>query len=371
MARLLLGALLLVGGCNVYDASLLGDGGGRVDAGPGGGDCEGESRVPPARPTTPDGPDGPEVIFALKDVLLDQDGERWREIGFNVDGLCSQAPDPQVECLPPNRSAEPQSDGVGGIDNAFGGALFPLVNLAFPTLQRTSIEAAQEGNGAIILRVRGWNGEANDPRVDVTVAQSVFALPAGPDDTEPQEVEVRMFQAFDPESGERLLPRYDGNDWFFLREDSFLSGDLERPRIRDNNAYVVDDQLVLRVPDRAGIVFAGEENGIEARITDGTLTGRISADRTRIGPVIIGGRWAAIDLIDIARSVGACDGSSEVRLLQNQLDRISDVRSTPGTGGPDVDCDAVSVGVQFDGFRGRIGGMTPGLPIPDLCGEMP
>src|SRR5690606_10830332 len=106
----------------VYDPSLIendaGQDAGTVDAGP----CD--LRQPAARPEG-DGDDGEEYVFGLRDVVLDQGGERWREIGLDLDGRCTVAPAFDTECLP-QRRARPPSDGEGGIDNTFGSSLFPL-----------------------------------------------------------------------------------------------------------------------------------------------------------------------------------------------------------------------------------------------------
>ncbi len=295
-------------------------------------------------------------------------GETWRDIGFNLDGLCSQPPVPLVECLPPSfPDASPLIDGNGGIDNAFGAQLTSLIDLVFPELEDAATNSAENGIGVVVFRIRGWNGEPNDGRVDVTMTQSVGGTPAtGP---EPPPVEWREHKPYVPTTEDLLpLPTWDGNDWMWVREETFGMGNPEQPRVRDDNAYVADNQLVIRLPDRVEIVFADTDNGLVVKLTDATVVATIGDDRTRAS-AMFGGRWSILDLLDTARTVNVCDGDPEFDLLRNQLETIADVRSVPGSGGEGVTCDALSIGVTFEGYRVQWAGETPGQVPPDGCVE--
>lgn len=378
--------LCLLGACSVFDASLV-----DVDGGPGGTDpgegvdtgggtdtgpmlmngCTSDdpSRDPPLRGSG--GGDGDEVVFGLKEVMLNQQGgEAWRDIGLNLDGLCSLPPVPRVECLPPNHpDAQPLIDGNGGIDNAFGGELFPLVELVFPELDTNSILAGEQGIGVVTIRIRGWNGTGDDDRVDVTLSQSVIGMAGSPDETEPPPVFIADHRVWLDEEATMQAPQplWEGHDWLWLRQETFLMNDIEQPRVRDDNAYVVDRQLVVRLPDRVEIVFSDRDNGIRVRLTDATAIGTFNEDFTRLSPVTVAGRWSVIDLLDTANNIGVCAGDPEFDLLVNQLNTVADVRATPGTGGEGVECDAVSIGVRFEGYRARIADVTMGQPVPDAC----
>lgn len=313
----------------------------------------------PARPSL-DG-DGSEVSFGLKEIVLDQRGDVWRDIGFNLDELCSVPPTPAVECVPPAfPDALPATDGNGGIDNQFGAELVPLFDLAFPTFANSAHNAAEEGVGVVVLRVRGWSGEANDARVDVTFSQSVGAGSG----VTPPEIEARDYQLYAPGTSTRILPSWDGNDWVWLRDDTFLFADLEQPLMRDDNAYVADNQLVVALPDRVSLVF-GESSVLEIRLTDSVLVGRLEGNR--LTSPSLGGRWSIIDLLSTAGGAGVCPGEPEYDLFTNQLNQVADVRSTPGSGGAGTVCDAISIGVTFEGYRVRVAGLLPGRPSSALC----
>jgi len=385
LAVLFLSVLAIVG-CSAFDASLI-EGVSDVDAGPSeldAGEDPGtdagppeepdagpnlEGRQPPPRPPGMD-TEGPEVVFGLRDVGLNQDSERWRDIGFNLDNLISVNPAPEVECLPPAfPDAQPLLDGNEGIDNAFGAELFPLVKVVLPELDETAVDSATSGLGVVILRVRGWNGTRNDPRVDVTITQSVDGAPSGGAE-EPPEVRFEGREAIDVATDEMLPPpAWDGDDWFWVRDDTLFMDDLERPLVRDDNAYVADGMIVARLPDRVDITFSAESQGIRFRLTDAIAVAELSDDFQTLPRVTIGGRWSILDMLDTVAAVGVCEGDTEFTILSNQLNNIADIRSVPGSGGSGVSCDAMSLGVTFAGLRGRIAGVAPAAPLPNRCLE--
>jgi len=352
--------LVLGAGCQVYDASLV-----EGDAG----SPEYEPADPPARPADPDdGEDVGELVFVVRDVLFEQDGDLWQTIGYDLDGRLTEAPGYDVECRPPHAPSRPETDGEGGIDNSFGHHLFPLVEVTTPGLQMVSRAYQERGVGAIALVVRGWNGADDDARVDVTAAVTMFATPGMAGQTDPPEV-VQTPEGPETSTGEPLPePVWDGDDWVWLRDDNFFDGDLERPFIYDDNAYVSGGTLVFRLPDRTDFVFPGDEIGLLVRLTGAVASARIAGGGERLEDIVLAGRWPTLDLLDTAEAVGVCPGSSEYDILSRQLERVADVRARVGTGGPDVSCDAVSIGLRFEGGdRARLAGLAEGRPVPNAC----
>jgi hypothetical protein len=162
-------------------------------------------------------------------------------------------------------------------------------------------------------------------------------------------------------------PSWDGRDYAFLRTDSFVADDLDRPVIVDDQAYIRDRVLYARLPDRVDIFFPAEDVGVLVRITDAVAAATLSEDLMSLENVVVGGRWSINDLLLTAENVGICEGSSNYSILLDQLQRIADVRSNPDTGGPGVTCDALSLGVTFSGTRIRFGGLTDDRPLPNVC----
>jgi hypothetical protein len=347
---LALSALLI--GCRVYDPALA-ESDGAVDPTP----CE--PHVPPPRPTGADTDVAVELSIAMRMAVLDQDGDRWRDIGFDLDGYCTDAPLFASECAPP-AGTRPEPDGHFGIDNVFGSRFYPLVALARPGFEEDAERTLEEGRGNPMFRMLGWNGTRDDPRVDVHVMHVAVAAP-GPTDEPPATAPDRATSR----------PTWDGRDWVWARSDGFLGGAIDRPIVRDDNAYVAEGVIVARLPDRIDIVFPSQEGaGLVVRLTDGLATGLINADGTGLEWITVAGRWAINDVLDLARAIGFCAGTRDYELLVGQLDRSADVRSIRSTAGEGVSCDAVSLGVSTVGTRVRLAGLVDGDPYLDVCGSI-
>ena len=383
MIRAILIGALLVSGCRIFDESLLGQDGGPIDAGGrDAGDAGPDSATdgghdggpacalhrPPPRPSTEDGAPVAEVVFALRDFRLDQ-GDDWSTIGYDLDGLCSIAPSPVVECLPPAASGAAELDGAGGIDNAFGHQIAPLILTVMPDLGEHLHDEHAKGAGNFVVTLRGWNGERDDPRVEAIVSQAVFAAPALPDGGRPDvEIPDAGFSKADggvppPE------PVWDGRDWFWVRAETYAGGDPSRPLLRDDNAYVAGGELVIRLAERVPLVFASStaERGTIMRLTDAMLVLELSEDGTSVPRATLAGRWPVSDLLgDIVHS-GVCPGTTDYRSFERLLDLGADVRTVPESGGAGATCDAVSIGVTYTGRRAHIAEVTDRFGFPSPC----
>lgn len=377
LSAVLLASLAITGAdCRVFDESLL-DVDGRdasadspaadtgVDAPEDSAKCP--LRRPPRRPSGEDA-DGPEVVFALRNIFLVQ-GNEWSRTGFDLDGRCTGPPDFDVECQPPSK-ASPEVDGEEGIDNSVGHNLLPLVDVVYGGELQSFVRGAQDGgNGVFIFRVRGYGGGADDPRVDVTISQSVAGTVPLPDDTAPM---LRIMGTDDvtlPDGSKPPPPAWDGRDFFWLRSDTLAGGNLEQPLVRDDNAYVSGRTLVIRPRDRVDIVFSGVGVGVLVNLSDPLFTLELSEDLQTVPTAVFAGRWAITDILNTAESIGICQGDPLYTVTYDALQEAADVRSDPTSGGSGLSCDAVSIGVTADGVRARIGGVGVPNPRPDSCGN--
>ena len=377
----MLAAGVLLGACNVFDPSLYmdaGSDGGAVDASPdapdAGGECD-DRRVPPPRPTVDDGTSGDDVVVVLRDIQFNQLGGAWREIGFDLDGYCTTTEAPQSECTPPRAI----DDGVGGIDNSFASNLFQSVNLAFGgQLEQTARSFQSLGVGALAVIVREWNGMAEDPRVDVVVAQTVFGTTAAAvadPDFQPGQVEPIVGddgtpRLLDDMGNEVPPPAWDGTDVFYLRTDAFVDGDLDQPIVRDEQAYVTGGRLYVQIPDRITLAFSGGDQGVLIRVR-----GAVAELSLPLGggdealPATIGGRWSVDDIIRSASAIGICEGTPTYDIAIDTIRNAADVLSRPG-GDTSQPCDAVSFGFRLSGTPADIGGVVEPPPLPDRCAAM-
>lgn len=283
-------------------------------------------RHPPSRPEGEDSGEM-ELVFAIKDPLLDQEiDDAWVLNGFDLDGLQTTLDDPVTRC----DSVRVIPDGAGGVDNVFGAHVMPFFLMAYPELPRNATESLERGDKALVLRVRGYNGLANDPRVQVTLVQSVGMT------REP--------------GGEPGAPEWDGDDYVIVNERDFVDGDPERPRLFDDNAYVADGVLVARPPPGRSLDLPWGDYVLELKFSDATLTADINLEEGRADNLVLAGRWSLIDLEDALTAAGVCPGTDERFFADATLRRYADVRSVPGSGGPGIECDALSGGIGFTGY---------------------
>ncbi len=231
------------------------------------------------------------------------------------------------------------------------------------TLQEYCTRVQEEGQSTVVIRLRNWNGQANDPVVTVDISSSVFGAPGT--STTPPAVNVNDGTLVG--SGDPARPAWNGNDWFWVRDDMFVAGDVNTPRILDDTAYVRNRVLVMRRPDRALLTVVGPTLGLRVQLTGGFAMGEISEDLLTLENVVFGGRWSKTDLLDTARSVEVCPGSDLYGIVSDAIDKIADVRSNPTEDGTGVPCNAVSFGVRFDGYRAHFAGLAPSPPLPDPC----
>ena len=373
--------LTLAAGCRVFDETLLvEDGGTMPDTGPDapaadtshdGGFDAGPAcplRHPPPRPSEPDdGESLADIVFAFDNIDVDQ-GEDWATIGYDIDGLCSVGDTPQVECYPPAASGVPELDGEGGIDNVLGHQILPLLLLQMPGLPAESVRDLHHGIGPPVLIIRGWNGEDDDSRVEVIWSQADFGTPALPDGGVPVPM-IPDGGIIYEDGGVPPLPAWDGTDYWWVRSDFFLDGDPTQPLIRDENAYVADRTLVIRLPARVPLIFSGSVRALVVRLVDGWFTVDISDDN-ETATAVLAGRWPVADgLVDLAHA-NICPGTDQYRMVVRVMDLTADVRTVPGTGGPEAVCDAISLGTTFDGRRAHFGGVSDRFEIPTPC-ELP
>jgi hypothetical protein len=345
----------------VYDPSLVA----RSDAGRDAPSGACTPRAAPPRPTTADLPDGPEVAFAMRDSFLDQ-GAEWEEIGLDLDGFCTVGSSSPSECM------SRETDGTDGIDNVFGDELYPLVEAVTPGLEDVARAAQEDGLGQPVLVLRGWNGTANDPLVDASIASAVFSTSADGDTADaPPAVTIRSPTDYELAGGGAVpLPVWDGLDWTWLREDAFFEGDILRANVRDEAAYVADGRIVVRLPNRIDIVLPTEEAGVLVRLGGATAIGTLSSDLRRIETLVVAGRWSVIDLLATAENVGICRGSPQYEVLATRLGQIADLRATqPSEPDPAIPCNAISLGVTFTGTRVRVAGLTAGLGLSSGCAD--
>lgn len=343
-------------------ADAASDGG---DGGPDAATCEGDGGVVamppgcvldrwPARPTCGDsGDDEVDRFVALLDPLFDQGGDRWRMLGHDLDGLCTDpfASPALAECTTSGGIAP---DGDDGIDNAVGNVLSVGLLAAFPEAETDARATLLRGRQVPVVRLADWSGLPDDAHVSVWVAGTVDTLTA--ETTLPE-----------PLDGQEDLPdpRFDGTDRAYLAS-AYFDGVSTSPLVYDDNAYVAGGVLVARLPDRAPLDLpsSARTGAGRIRLTDVRLVATLSDDGTHFDDAVLVGRWARSDMLAYLGDLGLCTSDPTaamfIAVFTGILDRSLDVRSLAGSGGPGVPCDAVSSAIPF--LRSapvQLGGIVP------------
>ena len=352
--KLLLAALVSIAlACSVYDANLA---------------DKGLAGVPirPAAGTSSDA-DNVEAVFALRNISLDQSGDRWRRFGLDLDGMNTASVLDSAECVAAN--GKPPLDGEKGIDNAFGQYVLPTVVGLVACLEDNIALNQGRGRGTVLIRLRNWNGGPNDAKVDVS---TLFAVDGTSLD------DVSDLEWGGPNGASLLLPgamqdapepAWDGNDSFFVDPSTLVTGDLDRPVVWQTDAYISNGRVVLPLDTGYTFVFLTGPGSFSISI-NGFLIADVSEDGQTLEKGLIAGRFPAGKLVSALEPLGICDETFQRSILGLLTDNL-DLRVDPDVGRADDECTATGIAFSFQGVRAHIADQVAPveLPIPDPCAK--
>jgi hypothetical protein len=354
--------VLAANGCSVYDPRL-------VDS-PGGGSIGiGDLPSPPAIDTSSPG-DDQTLVFAMRDIVLNQNGPpdplAWRSIGLDLDRLDTQTDDPERECIP--FSGTPPLDGDDGIDNVLGQFLWGIIATELGTLSCEIALSHSAGRGTILLRVEHWNGASDDAQVTVSIAPAIDGTSFDGD------ASTLSFSGFDLQDGASPAPEpaWDGEDLFFLNPRAFFgNGD---PRLRDVNAYITDDTIVVTLATNASFELLTDLRSVPIVLSQGYLVARMDEARANIERGILAGRYPLAELSNVGNSIGICSDSQDdfAAIYETLGDVLVTPRAADVPPNPDANCTALSMGVAFEGTAAIWQGQAPEpQPAAVYCDEEP
>jgi hypothetical protein len=337
------------------------DAGADVDAGFDGPSCD---------PIEPPGP--PSVQNAPGDVTLtnvittvdygDAQGTKaYLEIGYDLDGRCTNRGDPP-ECLPEAWTEGDPTDGPRGQDNGVGKLLaiqYDLFGVA-PITSETESAEIKKGKRApfALLRVSGFSGFSEDDEVRVEWYSA-----------------LRFDQAQGPPA-----PKLDGNDaWpvaaFVADLDAGAADAGASPSVHvDPAAYVTHSTLVARFPmlkvPLANVWFEVRDVVLTAKLTpepgggflklyDGTIAGRARMDELL---------WVVPYITKSLLGLELCTDNPNYATAKSYVCSAADIPfgSTPPANGV---CDGISFGLNFQTDAAQLG-PTISVPPPALMCEL-
>jgi len=340
-------------------------GGGSVggSAGAAGGIC-GHVQAPPP-PATSDAGNDVEIVLAMRDFDIGETAlENGPLVGYDLDALCSCRGD-GPSCNPPPYAEADTCDGPSGRDNAAAG-LWEASSVFVPELASTAMTAEiTAGHFTLLMRIRNYNGQPNDERVEV----AFFASPGRDNDpclTVPP-----------------APPTWNGNDSWPVASTSLTPNmgagggcsapgfDLEAPRYIDPDAYVTGGTLVATLDDLAFLI-RNEDTLAEIHLKVASITGRLeqAASGWLLEEGVVAGRWPVEELrlafvALAANGVSLCSDSPLYENLRNAVCNYPDIASA--LSGPTTPCDAVSFGLSFAAAPALLGSIWEHVTPPSMC----
>jgi hypothetical protein len=362
-------AWIVVSGCSVYDEELI------------------ESSIvsAPPRPTAAtSSPDDDQVlVFAIKDIYIEQSAENAARIGINLDSVVTTGQD-DATCEPRKVEGEVVGqavvDGEDGIDNSLGTSLLPTVSAVLPCLQDNLALTQGRGIGTVILWVRGWNGLRNDASVSAILTTAVDGTYEDPSLVGfGKNSDVDLVYTKGSQTEDAPDPAWDAEDWWYLDPEDFDEDEtglpsIDLPNLAEADAYVAFGRLVLPLPPGTAFkLIAGDgslpsDGAMDVVVNGGFMMGDIAEDRTGIEHGLFTGRFTIEKLGEATPNIGVCAINATV--IESLFGQYADIQSLPEMDGTGAECDAFSLGVTFAGVAGRIAGLAPASrPKLDPCAE--
>ena len=322
-----------------------------VDAGP---DVDGPDvvscahRGPPPVPVDASPGATESFVVALRSVDL-REGADAVPVGFDLDKTCSCQGE-KASCREPSKT--PICDSDEGIDNA-ATKLFRLVQSAVGGTDKFGSSffsgEANQGIWSILMRVRGYNGLADDDTVEFD-----FYPTAGGVDK--------------PDGG---AASWDGLDSWPITTTALADGKtVDNPKFRNLQAYVSNHVLVASLPQSSFSLGGAGVSTVTIKLTGGIVTAEIvktDAGGWALTNGVLAGRWALPDIFTSLstfrdnKGEPICTGNVTYEFGKSTICTGVDILST--TGVPSDACDALSFGVAFTADPAQLGvPVDPTLP---------
>lgn len=379
----LVGAAVAFAHCSVYDPSLLTpetsgpapNSGVGWWSGPGDRGCF-SARQPrfDERPAPSGGQTLPPIYLAITSTRLgslnrqgNPDPNAWQEIGYDLDGTCTGADTCEGADSPPScKPTVPQisTDGHFCRDNTFGrleftAALVPELAKKYGLNDDAFNCALCVGSYNYVLKISGYNGEANDDRVRVDLYPSSGLVKPLP------------WNCADPSWKTR--PCFTPDQVFKVEKsgmnDPRPGPDLPDAKAFDDNAFVKDGYVVISLKDLF-LWFPGYNALVTAypvQLKAGVASGKLARGGDgvwRITDGIIGGRTLAEDLVKGFRRIGFCESDPNYGLMVDFVAKNLDLLAD-GTKNPERTCDAMSVGIGFEALQAVAGPLDDVEPLQE------
>jgi hypothetical protein len=293
-------------------------------------------------------------VYAFDTLLLgdtDRNGSpspnAWRQYGFNLDGLVSDVG--ANDLCQPAAGGTPSSvypDGDGGIDNAFGKLIMPIITGLSQDASGQVNDAIDQGLFTYLLWIEELGTSADQ---DMLTLRSYEAAPLG------------------------ALPAFDGNDAWKVTHASLIDGsDIHSAKGQFGSTAVVAHALSASAGTFGFALSFGAGAPMVLELKQAQIAVTLTPDRTRATGGVIGGIIETEAFIDeLRKAAGAIDqalcSGTTFDSLADQIRQASDIL-VDGTQDPNATCNAMSIGLGFESVQADLAGIAAALPPPvDPC----
>jgi len=358
--------LAIADACSIYDPSLLVGDAGVPDAASDAPQVDADTCGSARWPTRPDKDDPSTKDYEFYDAvsLLDfgaADAGVAPNYGFNLDGFCTCPMPDSCKPLGSDGGGPPKHcDDDGGVDNS-GAALIRQFSSSAGFFDQGYINTMiGKGVFGALFRIKGYNGQANDTKVELSVYVS--------NGTE------------GVQQGMPAVPQLDGNDKWTIDPVSLLGGTIPDggapiPNAYDPTAYVRDGFLVANLDFPLGIGAGNGDGLVTVDLSGSVIVAKLEPYQGAFrAKGVIGGRWPTTKLLKSIAvlhdpfdyDASLCGTNATYQALKPKICGYADITKNPSADGTNAPCDSISLGFAFEGtpatfgsVYGRTDGGTP------------
>jgi len=292
-------------------------------------------------PSTSDPSDPIDVTLALHTIDTGTKVNPPQTWGFNLDKTCT--------CPQPNACKADQAfcDREAGVDDE-GQNVFTELQTAAKAFDAGGFfddsffnNALIAGQSGLLVRLRGYNGKADDAQVKVAIYSS-------------------------PGIETPTTPNWDGNDQWKV-DTNYLNPTWDKPKY-EADAYVRNFLLVASAAQIPIVVGSTSGQTVEINLNSGYIVAQLSVMGNQVDKMkgTLAGRWKAEDFLTSLQSVPdpvfkpgyLCQGRGIFIVIQKAVCGHRDVIAQKDNGNLNLVCDAVSFGVGFDALPAHSGAPT-------------
>jgi hypothetical protein len=275
------------------------------------------------------------IVLAVRTIDM---GDMSATPGYDLDRYCTCQFDAGPSCVSASFNPMADCDGPNGIDNQLAG-LVQLFQLALKGAFGSSYFSmgAEQGRWSLLVRVDGYNGEMDDPHVDVALYPS---------------------SGFEGDGG---MPSWAGSDQWKVLSSSIGDGGVADPLYKSKSGYVSQGTLVAAMPT-GELNFSGTTEQIKFRFSGAVITGQLTktGNLWSIKGGVLAGRWPIAEVFKAVSSYRDNNGNPICRTTFGYSTAKAQICTAPdilvdGTEPKSTPCDAVSFGFGYSAQAAVLG----------------